>query len=338
MRASPSSHASPVSARTATRKKKRNYDELKYLRATCAALETEVRRLHAKAAPVESDSGWEAVARRQASESHSALQENSRLKATVETQLQLARSLEQLLLQHGPATAEPEAWYDDAQLPVRIFERAAAMHRRLDDAFARLEATLIRHNILDLRTGSFANVMVGDEPHNVLSLTSTRVAAWTEPMASVADRVWCMLTSDLVTPEITLQRLETVDANTIYYHFQVASEGLPLFRCNYGLKRYFQPHATTFVIRSMGYDPVHPPSPCTWTSDDTILIHLTHGLTPEETVLRHVLMLRIPYVDILTNESGLETECTMSELLLGSFARTNSLMEVLLGYQDPRAK
>ncbi|KDO30760.1 hypothetical protein SPRG_04661 [Saprolegnia parasitica CBS 223.65] len=326
-----------MSTRVAPRKKKRNYDELKYLRATCAALEAEVKRLYAKAAPCESDLGWEAIARRQASESHSALQENSRLKATVETQLQLARSLEQLLLQHGPATAEPDAWYDEAQLPVRIFERAAAMHRRLDDAFSRLEATLIRHNILDIRTGSFAYVTVGDEPHDVLSLTSTRVAAWTEPMASVADRVWRVLTTDLVTPEITLQRLETVDANTIYYHFHVASEGLPLFRCNYGLKRYLQPHATTFVIRSMGYDPVHPPSPCTWTSDDTILIHLGHGLTPADTVVRHVLALRIPYVDVLTSESVLESELTMSELLLGSFARTNCLMEVLLGYQDPRA-
>ncbi|OQR86777.1 hypothetical protein ACHHYP_09940 [Achlya hypogyna] len=310
------------------RKRKRNVHELQFLRTMQAKLEAEAVRLEARATG--GDDGWEAVARRQAAASHEAQQENARLRRAVEGQLQLARALESLLTQPLTLAQPLEEMLTDVPLPVHVVARAARMHTLLDGAFDRLESAFVQRGIVDRTDMSFANVEVTEAPGAVVQLMSTRVATVPMAVASVADRVWTALTTDSVTGGVAIKRLETVDGDTIYYHFEVDHEGLSLLRCNYGLKRYVLPGTTSFVIRSMGFDPLHPPSPCAWFSDDVVLIRLCPS-SDGGTIFKKVLTLRVPYSD--DREAVDDSQYfTMSEMLLESFARTNHFMEELLGY------
>ncbi|OQS06282.1 hypothetical protein THRCLA_01684 [Thraustotheca clavata] len=327
------------------RKKKRNVDELKYLRKTMVELREKLVKLETKAASATEDkSDWEAVARRQAMERHQAQQENARLKQELEQQIQLANALEILLTQQTQTASAIEDLSCE-QLPINVIKRAAKMHKLVDNEFHRLETVFVQHGILGRNDSSYANITVAEKAKSIIQLTLTRVAAVPSILSLLADRFWNIFTNDIVTPDLSLKVLEIVDTNTIYYQFEVHNHDcLPLLRCNYVIKRYIQPHATSFVIRTMGHDPLHPISDSSWSSEDTIWIQLRQSSTGH-VLVKMVLLLQVPYCDAIDPLVDLMLQCsidstqsyTMSELLLDSFSRTNAMMEILLGYNQTDA-
>ncbi|OQR87241.1 hypothetical protein ACHHYP_20412 [Achlya hypogyna] len=258
-----------------SRVRKRQKDELVYLRAQVALLSLELA--HLKKGNTEklqqNNMRWAKVAHHQKIAAQRATKENARLKRSIEDQLQLASELDRLLMKRprlavrptycsylkGGIKVLPTGVISDwkmRRLPSSPADRDTAFHAMMDNAFDNVETLFLRTRILDAAPGH--RCLRVAEVNEAIEISVQSVAAISTEYLAAGSTVWSVWTSiaKLHLPSATF---EAFGSDAVYFCATAdAAERGPCLRVLYAIKRFVQAERIFFVLQTVLDDELHP--------------------------------------------------------------------------------
>ncbi|OQR88593.1 hypothetical protein THRCLA_10220 [Thraustotheca clavata] len=277
--------------------RKRHADEVAFLQATVDSLTQELQQLKAAKTKLASQSQWENVARRQATQAQLTIQKNQRLREAVEEQLQIAQSLQKIFAKKTKFTTE--SLYEDTYIPDVLtldpIVRAMRMNAILDEEYEKLESTFVKYGLVEF-TKSYQQSSMKDEPeHNRLVLTFAHADVIPIPFNLLSKGIWeyISLSSPVQTENCFMKRLEVVDENTVYNSAISYSGGLPTIQSNYGVKRYHVNKKLVYVFRSIANSTAASSS--LWPMGDSSQWIVVEPYSDTASLVRLALYVHFPY-------------------------------------------
>ncbi|OQS05410.1 hypothetical protein THRCLA_02454 [Thraustotheca clavata] len=259
--------------------RKRQREELEYLRAKVVELEVHLQKLQevqeiTPPKPVTEESPWKTVALQMKSEKEAAIAEREHLKLNLQTQIEFGKSLEALIKKRPKLTVLPKLENDQWKM-YRLVENPAlrreAVQNITSQVYDGLSGAMIESGLLD-REDDFALYAPSLSKYFDDQLITTAALCQTIPFeyTLVARMTWLLLTAGCSLERSSFHRLETFDEDTIY----IANEGRWEFLLNQTrllMRRFIESNRIIFVMRTILEDELTPHSPealvtnkCAW--------------------------------------------------------------------------
>ncbi|KDO21553.1 hypothetical protein SPRG_13364 [Saprolegnia parasitica CBS 223.65] len=267
-----SDHSAEAAPAKRTRVRKRQIDELKYLREKMDEYSSQLTALQQlKAVESQNSSPWEAISRRQAQARSLAEAENAKLKLAVEEQLKVTEALMRIVTKR-PKLAEA-ACIDDwkvQKLPSSPVRRRNAMRSLVDAKREAMEGVFVRKQIQDAASAPMVSDVVYDAATDSVRLECSTVHELAVDYPTAVETMWEMhtITGTRTLASSQYRCLETVDATTVYYRRSFTLGAAPV-EGNVIFARFNEPNRTVFVSETVLDDEAHPYSPNVFVSNET---------------------------------------------------------------------
>ncbi|KDO26801.1 hypothetical protein SPRG_08091 [Saprolegnia parasitica CBS 223.65] len=244
--------------------RKRQRDEIDYLRAKVVELESHLSVLQAVEAPPATVSPWQALARQVRLEKDAAILEREQLKLELADQIEFGKTLEALLMKRPKLAALPQLDADQWKLYRLVRDptlRREAVANILAHQYEALPGALIESNLLEQEDDvtAFAPHLAKHFDDQLIT-TATYCKTLAYDMHTVARMTWLLLSAGCSLHRKNFQRLEKFDDDTIY----IANEGRwesILNQTRLLMKRFTEADRTVFVVRTILDDELNPHAP-----------------------------------------------------------------------------
>ncbi|EQC28693.1 hypothetical protein SDRG_13568 [Saprolegnia diclina VS20] len=244
--------------------RKRQRDEIEYLRTKVVELESQLSTLQAAEAPLVAASPWQTMARQMRVEKDAAISEREQLKRELAEQIEFGKTLESLLKKRPKLAALPQLDADQWKLYRLVQDptlRREAVANILEHQYEALSGALIESNLLEQEDDvtAFAPYLAKHFDDQLIT-TATLCKTIEYDMHTVARMMWLLLSAGCSLNRTTFHRLETFDEDTIY----IANEGRWEFLINQTrllMKRYVETDRIVFVMRTILEDELSPHAP-----------------------------------------------------------------------------
>ncbi|EQC35765.1 hypothetical protein SDRG_06524 [Saprolegnia diclina VS20] len=274
-------HAAKLATQRTQRHRKKQQDELMYLKRKVDELQAQLKQLTVsqKALSAEPASKWEKLARDERKRQQVVSNENSRLKAAIEEQVQFAECLVEMIKKRPRLTLANEETRDQWKLLKLVAEptaRLEAIHAIADREYAKIDSVFIEAGIVDVGAGDRRRampVMLTNGDIEVQEITYGRFAV---PLFIVAEAAW-----DVLRGAVELQAfpghytiVEDVDASTSYINALCLHE-LGNSQSRAIVKKYMEsPSRCVIVVRSVMEDEAKPLDPAYEICDEVMWLSL----------------------------------------------------------------
>ncbi|OQR97396.1 hypothetical protein THRCLA_06986 [Thraustotheca clavata] len=311
--------------------RKRQKDELVYLRQQVAQLTTELAALTEfnDLQVLTSENYWERVARNQKKSLQQASAENNRLKRALNDQLQLATSLNRLLVKRPRLAIPPSMDIADwklRRLPMEPTQRAAAYHSLMDDAYHNLATLFIQSKILEAPVGH--RMLNVSEQNESIIISFQSVANLHEDFASSSQRLWDIWKekNGLVIPSANFAFLQDFGPDGVYFRVVAnMNKTLPCIYILYAIKRYVEANRVVFVLKTVLEDEMYPAAPNLLVANHTACI-IVESTAINQSYRRMVVAGRLP-AQIPQESPLLNIQTTVKLARLSEATPTNGYWE-----------
>ncbi|OQR82610.1 hypothetical protein ACHHYP_15696 [Achlya hypogyna] len=215
-------HAAKLATQRTQRHRKKQQDELVYLKRKVHELQTHLQQLTLTQKLSDSTvcGKWEKLARDERKRHADVTQENKRLKEAIEEQVQFAECLVDIIKKRPRLTLLTDEAHDQWKLLKLVTDpdaRASAFHAIPDREHAKLDSILIEAGLVDIAKG-FRRALPKLQPSGDLEVQVCVCGRFDVPYNIVVDAAWEVLRGavDLKTIHGEYVVLEEVDSSTAY--------------------------------------------------------------------------------------------------------------------------
>ncbi|OQR89377.1 hypothetical protein ACHHYP_06324 [Achlya hypogyna] len=246
--------------------RKRQRDELEYLRTKVVDMEATLQSLQAAQAlePKAPESTWRTMARQMRSEKEAAEAERAQLTRELSEQIEFGKMLQSLIKKRPKLAVLPHLPSDQWKLSRLVADpalRREAVSQIMQTQYEALPGALIESNLVDqeadcLRFAPYLAKHFDDQ----LITTATLCQTIDHDYNLVARMMWLLLTAGCSLEPSKFHRLETFEEDTIY----IANEGrweLLISQTRLLMKRYREANRVVIVMRTILEDELTPHDP-----------------------------------------------------------------------------
>ncbi|EQC35758.1 hypothetical protein SDRG_06517 [Saprolegnia diclina VS20] len=242
--------------------RKKQQDELAYLKATVHTLHTELARLTTEKSPTRSASRWERLAKGERKRQHDSQRENRRLKEMLEEQVQFAECLVNLVRKRPKMALIADNEDDQWRQLVLVADpalRRIAIPAIVDRVFADLDSAFIEAGLIEspLHRHEYVPKIT---LHHTLEIQTIVCVPFPAAFGVACEAVWRVLRGSVPIPQLngSYRLLHEVDVDTTYVAGVRRHAALETQR-RVVVKRYHAAPARFAVIcRSIHADALYP--------------------------------------------------------------------------------
>ncbi|EQC35764.1 hypothetical protein SDRG_06523 [Saprolegnia diclina VS20] len=259
-------HASKLASQRTQRHRKKQQDELVYLKRKVDELQGQLTQLTLTQAmfPPEPDSKWKKLAKDERKRQADVLHENKRLKTAIEEQVHFAECLVEILKRRPTLddTAQDQQW-KLLKLVAEPRARHAAYHALVDHEYAKMDSVFIEVGIIDFAHGDHRRAMPQLLANGNIEIEEIVIGRFAVPLSIVAEAAWAVLRGAVQVSAFPghYTVLEHIDASTAYTNSYCLHE-LGNSQSRTVVKKYMEsPSRCVFVCRSVMEDELLPLDP-----------------------------------------------------------------------------
>ncbi|OQR97401.1 hypothetical protein THRCLA_06989 [Thraustotheca clavata] len=260
------------------RYRKRQREELDYLHKQVSQMTAHLDVLKSiRGMETDQSSYWEKKARAQKLGCQKASLENARLKRALEEQLQIAQTLDQLLVKRPKLAAFPTldmvAW-KARQLPMDSAGREASFRAIMADVYERVDTMLLQRGLFDAPHGHKVYRVTTNDTEDAIEIDVQAVHILETNFVTAAMHMWSLWSDPSHKALQNLFRsrvLEQYGDDLIYSEqYETMRETLPYLYRLCIMKRFVEEDRIVFTLRTILNDPKFPTPEGLYVGNDTV--------------------------------------------------------------------